>query len=67
MDNERRSTVNIKRVVKALEKDGWKLDRQKGSHMIYKKNGKVCPLPNHKGDIPIGTLKNISRVTGVKF
>ena len=59
--------MNIKRVVKALENDGWKLVRQKGSHMIYKKNNIICPIPNHKGDIPKGTLANIIRITGVKF
>lgn len=57
----------VKNVIKVLEKDGWKLISQKGSHMKYKKDNKICIIPNHKGDIPIGTLKNISKMTGVKF
>lgn len=57
--------MTIKKVVKALEKDGWVLVRQKGSHMIYKKDGKICPIPNHLGDIPLGTLKNIVKLTGI--
>lgn len=45
----------VKNVIKVLEKDGWKLISQKGSHMKYKKDNKICIIPNHKGDIPIGT------------
>ncbi|MBR2833094.1 MAG: type II toxin-antitoxin system HicA family toxin [Bacilli bacterium] len=59
--------MDVKKVVKVLEKEGWKLDRQKGSHMIFKKDNKTCPIPNHKGDIPKGTLANIIRVTGAKL
>lgn len=59
--------MNVKRVIKTLEKNDWEKIRQKGSHIIYKKNGIICPIPNHKGDIPKGTLSNIVRITGVKF
>ncbi len=45
--------------MKALEKDGWVLVSQKGSHMKYKKD--------HKGDIPKGTLSQILRLTGIKL
>ena len=64
---ERRKVVSTKKVVKVLRKNGWQLIRQRGSHMIYGKNGIVCPIPNHKGDIPKGTLANITRITGIKF
>ena len=37
----------VRVVLKALEKDGWVLIRQKGSHTIYQKNGKTCPVPIH--------------------
>ena len=35
--------------------------------MIFIKNNKICPIPNHKGDIPKGTLANIVRITGIKL
>lgn len=59
--------VVVKRVIKALEKEGWLLISQKGSHMKYKKGNKICIVPNHKGDIPIGTLSRIVKSTGIKI
>jgi predicted RNA binding protein YcfA (HicA-like mRNA interferase family) len=52
-------------VVKAFEKDGWVFDRQRGSHMIFLKVGRVFPLtiPNHR-EIDRGTLKAIIRQAG---
>lgn len=62
---ERRKTVVVKKVIKALEKDGWVLVSQKGSHMKFKKDGRVCIVPNHGGDIPKGTLSQIVKSTGI--
>ena len=59
--------MSTKRVIKTLQKNGWRLIRQRGSHKIYEKDGIVCPIPDHKGDIPKGILANITRITGVKF
>ena len=57
----------VMRVIKALEKDGWVLVSQKGSHIKYKKGNQVCIVPNHKGDIPKGTLSQIVKSTGIKI
>ena len=57
----------VKKVIKALEKDGWIFVSQKGSHMKYKKGDKTCIIPNHHGDIPKGTLSNIAKSTGIKL
>ncbi len=59
--------VVVKRVIKALEEDGWELVSQKGSHMKYKKENKTCIIPNHKGDIPKGTLSQILKIAGIKI
>lgn len=57
----------VKKVIKALENDGWVFVSQKGSHMKYKKGDKTCIVPNHKGDIPKGTLSQIVKHTGIKL
>lgn len=57
----------VKKVIKALENDGLVFVSQKGSHMKYKKDNKVCIIPNHKGDIPKGTLSQIVRSTGINI
>ena len=56
-----------KLVVKAMKKDGWILDHTTGSHEIYYKDGKMCPVKCTKKDIPSGTLANIERITGLTF
>lgn len=38
----------VKKVVKALGANGWILVSQKGSHMKFKKDNKICIVPNHK-------------------
>lgn len=57
----------VKKVIKALENDGWELVSQKGSHLKYRKDKKVCIIPNHRGDIPKGTLSQIVKITGIKI
>lgn len=59
--------MQVKKLVKLLKKNGWKLDRQKGSHMIFKKDNKACVVPNHHGDIPIGTLNSILKTSGINL
>lgn len=59
--------MNSKQVVKALKKEGWMIDRIT-KHCIMKKGSKTVPIPMHGSkDLPIGTLKSIAKMTGVKL
>lgn len=60
-------TKPYRSVVKVLKKNGWVLDHTTGSHEIYIKDGKICPVKCTKKNIPSGTLTNIERITGLKF
>ena len=60
-------TKPYRSIVKVLKKNGWVLDHTTGSHEIYIKDGKICPVKCTKKDIPSGTLANIERITGLKF
>ena len=53
-------------VVKAFEKDGWTLARQRGSHMVLIKPGEIATLsvPDHK-EIARGTLRSLIRASGM--
>lgn len=42
-------------------------DHATGSHEIYIKDGKTCPVKCNKKDIPAGTLASIKRITGLNF
>ena len=43
--------LNSKEAEKLLFENGFILDRQKGSHRIYKKDSKRMVIPHHSGKI----------------
>lgn len=52
--------VNARRLIKALQRMGFVIVRQKGSHvMLQHDDGRRTIIPQHSGDIPTGTLKGI--------
>lgn len=48
-------------VIRALEKAGWYIHRQKGSHLIMHKtnSSNLIIIPMHNRDLPKGTLHGI--------
>lgn len=60
--------MTFKDLENLLKADGWKLKEVRGSHCRYThptKPGKVT-IPNHKGDIPKGTVNSILKQAGLK-
>lgn len=62
--------MKVKEVIKLLEKDGWYLVAQKGSHKQYKhnlKSGRVT-VPDHgqNKDLAKGTENSILKQAGLK-
>ena len=53
-------------VVRAFEKLGWEVARQKGSHIILTKDGHIATLsvPNHP-EVARGTLRSLIARAGV--
>jgi predicted RNA binding protein YcfA (HicA-like mRNA interferase family) len=53
-------------VVRIVEKAGWKVDRQRGSHVILVKHGHIATLsvPDHK-ELARGTLRSLIRAAGI--
>ena len=50
--------------VKALERLGFAVARQSGSHIMLRKGTIGCVVPNHK-EIKVGTLAGILRQAGI--
>ncbi|MEI8135155.1 MAG: type II toxin-antitoxin system HicA family toxin [bacterium] len=52
-------------VIKAFERLGWEVVRQKGSHIILTKRGNISTLsvPNHP-EVARGTLRELIRKSG---
>lgn len=64
----RLATVIALRLVRALKRLGWKVDRQTGSHAILTKPGQnPVTVPVHKGrTMKEGTVRAILKQAGIK-
>ena len=49
-----------KDIVRALEKLGFQVARQSGSHIMMKRGEKGCVVPNHK-EVKVGTVNGLLR------
>ena len=59
-------TMNGRKLIKRLKKDGWVLHHVKGDHYQFKhplQTGKVT-VPHPNKDLAIGTVKSIYRQAG---
>jgi predicted RNA binding protein YcfA (HicA-like mRNA interferase family) len=56
-------------VIRAIEQDGWRHVRTTGSHWHFKHPTKpgLVTVPHPKKGLPLGTLRNIARVAGIKL
>jgi len=54
-------------VVRALERAGWRIHRQRGSHVSMHKEGVpfLITVPLHRRDLPRGTLRDIIKDAGL--
>ena len=59
--------ITPKDIIRVLEKEGFVLDRIKGSHHIYyhPETGRRAVIPFHKKDLPKGTLHEILKQAGI--
>lgn len=63
----RLTPLPARRVIRGLEKLGFRLDHQRGSHASYRHpDGRIVTVPVHPSrDVARGTLREIIRVVGV--
>ncbi|TMK88398.1 MAG: type II toxin-antitoxin system HicA family toxin [Actinobacteria bacterium] len=61
--------MKVREVIRLLEQDGWRLDRQSGSHRQYRhpsKPGTVTLAGNLGSELKPGTLASVLRQAGLK-
>ncbi len=51
-------------VVRALERLGFVVARQRGSHIVMRRGSAGCVVPNHR-ELKVGTLAGILKQAGV--
>jgi len=59
----------VREVIRLLEREGWRLVRQRGSHRQYRhpvKRGLVTIAGKPSADLPPGTLSSILKQSGLK-
>ncbi len=59
--------VTAREAMNRLRREGWTERAGKGSHVIFKRNGKRVVVSNHSGDIPLGTLRAICAQAGWEY
>lgn len=59
--------VSPRKAIRALEHSGWKLDRVKGSHHVYRHPDRTnrVVVPMHGRDLARGTLNTIITGSGL--
>lgn len=60
--------MKVREAIKILEADGWRLERQRGSHRIFRhdtKPGTVTVAGKPSIDLPTGTLVSIRHQAGL--
>lgn len=55
-------------LIKELEAVGWRLDRVRGSHHVYKHadNPAIITVPHPRKDLGKGLVNNLRRLAGLK-
>jgi predicted RNA binding protein YcfA (HicA-like mRNA interferase family) len=51
-------------IVRALQHLGFEVARQRGSHIIMRRDASGCVVPNHR-EVKVGTLAGVLRQAGV--
>jgi predicted RNA binding protein YcfA (HicA-like mRNA interferase family) len=55
------------KIMKVLLSQGFLLKSQKGSHQKFSNGERTVIVPAGRKEIPIGTLKSISRQSGIDY
>ena len=65
--SDRLPSLRPQEVIRALERAGWTVDRQRGSHISMKKSGEahLVVVAMHRRDLPRGTLAAIIKDSGL--
>jgi predicted RNA binding protein YcfA (HicA-like mRNA interferase family) len=51
-------------IVRALQRLGFEVARQRGSHIILRRGASGCVVPNHR-EVKVGTLAGVLRQAGI--
>jgi predicted RNA binding protein YcfA (HicA-like mRNA interferase family) len=53
--------MNFREAIAILKNKGYTLNRVKGSHHIFVKEGREVIVPKHSGDVPPFIIRNVRK------
>jgi predicted RNA binding protein YcfA (HicA-like mRNA interferase family) len=56
--------ISGSQIVRALQRLGFEVARQRGSHIILRRGASGCVVPNHR-EVKVGTLAGVLRQAGI--
>lgn len=56
--------MTAQEAIRKLKREGWREVRQAGSHKIFRKDGKIVVVPDHRGDLKPGVEADIKKKAG---
>lgn len=56
----------VREVLKRFRKEGWTEESGKGSHFVFRKDGKTVSVPTSKHELPLGTYRSVAKAAGWK-
>jgi predicted RNA binding protein YcfA (HicA-like mRNA interferase family) len=56
--------ISATEAIKALERLGFAVVRQRGSHIVLRRDSSGCIVPNHR-ELKIGTLSGVLKQAGI--
>lgn len=61
--------MDSKELMRRLQRAGWVLKRTKGSHHTFgnPETGRIVVVKHPQKDVPIGTLRQLERLSGVSL
>lgn len=64
---QRLPALRPQQVIRTLERAGWQVHRQRGSHVSMRHEGApfLITVPLHRRDLPRGTLREIIKDAGL--
>ncbi|WP_165053431.1 MULTISPECIES: type II toxin-antitoxin system HicA family toxin [unclassified Adlercreutzia] len=54
----------VKEIVKRLRKEGWEEQTGKGSHLVFRKDGRTVSVPTSSKEVKLGTYRAIAKCAG---
>jgi len=58
-------SLKPREIIRKLEKAGFQLTRQKGSHARYVRGTRGVTVPIHPGDVPLPVMRSIIQQAGL--